>query len=71
MHIRFLYFMGIVAVGCLTVIKAESVPYFDGPYELSGLKLISAIEYLNEMLLRVADGAESSYMYIKEGNLLN
>lgn len=68
MHIRFLYFMGIVAVGCLTVIKAESVPYFDGPYELSGLKLI---EYLDEMLLRVADGAESSYMYIKEGNLLN
>lgn len=64
MHMGFLYLMGIVAVGCLTVIKAESVPYFDGPNELSGLKLISAIEYLDEMLVKLADGAKSSYMYI-------
>lgn len=63
MHTLFLYLMGIVAVGYLTVTKAESVPFVDGPSELSGLELTSAKEYLDEMLVKLADGADSSYMY--------
>lgn len=63
MHTLFLYLMGILAVGCLTVAQTESVPFVDGPAELSGLELTSAKEYLDEMLVKLADGADSSYMY--------
>lgn len=60
-YMRFFYLLGIIlAVSCVAVSNAQGFPYSDNLYELRGLELITAVEYLDEILLKLAERDNNS-----------
>lgn len=59
-YMRFFNLLGILVVNCLAVSNAQDFPYSENLYELRGLELITAVEYLDEILFKLAERDNNS-----------